>query len=630
MKLLHCGWNRFVRRRGLAAAALLLALAAGLTGPARAQRLPPDPVEALRRALRRDRDVTSTEALRDRERTLQERAEAVRSLGDLGRALLLEEWGYDYLEPKMEDIDKKVWTGMADRFSRDAREALRPGGEPLRAQATATLLGEMAAAAQAPGARVTRLQGRLADLAPDLARLTGLDSEPGPVRVAALLALGKIAPRAPEGLAAVESVLRGAAVARRRAAAQALVSLVRVPTQAQELTATYTKAAPGEAKTPPIPVDLSERVVPVAATGLDDEDAEVRRLCLEAVHEAALNLREMVLTPAALPALALTPEERRQEVSRDETSGPSVRGLIDALSAASPKVARLTRDQAADVRVLALQTLEEMGYARQRMNLRQAPATPPVVPPAKKPMKAEAPAAPLMQVALADEGPRDPLLRGLERVLPEVTAAVSDPDVRVRLTAIDVIEMLGPDGLPAAPALIRALADVDPFVRWAASRTLGKMIPPDATHVNPALVEAVPGLALLLGDPDLDLRLAAAQALTNFGPDAAGAVDALAKAVGCGDVEARVAAIDALEAIGDQAAPAIPAVIRALGQEDSRLLIAAARLLGRLGAEAARANLTDVKAQLQEALPPLRALLRSSDADVRRAASDALLNLVGP
>jgi hypothetical protein len=636
MKALHSSWIRFPGRqaRTAGAAALLLALAAGLPGPARAQRLPPDPVDALAQALGRNPDATGAEALQQRERVLTARAKALHSVGDLARALLLDDWTHTHLDPKMDDLDQKVWSGLADRFTADIRGALRPGGDPLRAQAAATLLGEMAGAAQAVGVRVNRVQGRLADLAPELARLTQSREEPPAVRVAALLALGKIAPTAPEGLAAVERVLRSGAVAGRRAAAEALISLIRVPTQATELNVNPVPVRPGapaeSPKVAPIPLDLSERVVPVAALGLEDPDPEVRRLCLEAVHQAALNLREMVLAPAAPVDLFETPDERRQEGGHRGAAGSGTRGLIDALSAAAPAVARMTRNQAADVRVLALQTLEEMGYARQRMNVHQQPVAPPMAPP-RRPMKTEAPApTPVVPVALADEGRRDPLLRGLERVLPALADAVSDPDVRARLAAVDVLETLGPEALPAAPALIRALADVDPFVRWAAARTLGKMVPPDAKRVPPVLVEAVPGLARLLADPDLDLRLAAAQALTNFGPDAAGAVDALAKAVGCGDVEARVAAIGALDAIGVQAAPAIPAVIQALGQEDARLLVAAARLLGRFGDQAARGNLQEVKEQLRQALPPLQALLNSSEPDVRRAASDALLSIVGP
>ena len=45
--------------------------------------------------------------------------------------------------------------------------------------------------------------------------------------------------------------------------------------------------------------------------------------------------------------------------------------------------------------------------------------------------------------------------------------------------SIDALEMLGDQALPAVPALTRALADPDLFVRWAAARTLGKMVPAD-------------------------------------------------------------------------------------------------------------------------------------------------------
>src|SRR6266404_563756 len=86
--------------------------------------------------------------------------------------------------------------------------------------------------------------------------------------------------------------------------------------------------------------------------------------------------------------------------------------------------------------------------------------------------------------------------------LAPLTAALVARDVRARRAAIDVLEALGQEAAPAAPSLVRALADPDRFVRWAAARTLGQLAPEQAAT-------AVPGLARLLSDADLDLRVAA-------------------------------------------------------------------------------------------------------------------------
>jgi hypothetical protein len=105
--------------------------------------------------------------------------------------------------------------------------------------------------------------------------------------------------------------------------------------------------------------------------------------------------------------------------------------------------------------------------------------------------------------------------------------AVGDPSTRVRLAAVDAIEWLGPTAWPVALTLARGLIDPNNFVRWATARVIGKIgvVDEQVTAV------VVPLLARLLCDYDLDVELAAANALGLYGPDAAAAVPALAQAV---------------------------------------------------------------------------------------------------
>jgi HEAT repeat protein len=205
--------------------------------------------------------------------------------------------------------------------------------------------------------------------------------------------------------------------------------------------------------------------------------------------------------------------------------------------------------------------------------------------------------------------PEDPLLQGLNRILPDVAAGIRDPDRAVRLATVEALEMLGDDAALAGATLIEALSDRNAFVRWASARILGKIPPLDTNAVVPALVR-------LLDEPDLDLQLMAAAALDHYGPEAKAAVPALVQRLGRGDAEIRTAALRALEGIGTDAREAVPAIGAALSQPSPRVRLTAAEVLGRFGPLArSQAN-------------ALRRALDDNDPEVRKAASDALISVL--
>jgi HEAT repeat protein len=207
---------------------------------------------------------------------------------------------------------------------------------------------------------------------------------------------------------------------------------------------------------------------------------------------------------------------------------------------------------------------------------------------------------------------KDSLLEGLQATVLALASVMGDADVRARRAAIDVLETLGPAAAPAAPALANALGDPDPFVRWSAARTLGKISPVEAQTV-------VPELAKLLGDLDLDLRLAAATALERYGPAAKAAVVELIRATRSSDPVVRVATIRALGAIGEpDAHVAIPSLVEAVSDENAHVREIAAEVLGKFG-PAAHAAVDD-----------LRKALKDSSPEVQKAAGDALLKIVKP
>ncbi|MGH7226133.1 MAG: HEAT repeat domain-containing protein, partial [Gemmataceae bacterium] len=109
---------------------------------------------------------------------------------------------------------------------------------------------------------------------------------------------------------------------------------------------------------------------------------------------------------------------------------------------------------------------------------------------------------------------------------------LSDPDYRVRLGAVDVLETLGDRAEAAIPALVKALRDSNKFVRWGAARTLGRLAPRQAEEV-------VPGLVALLNDrEDIGVReKGVLPALQEYGVHAKQAVPHLARVINRGDKE---------------------------------------------------------------------------------------------
>src|SRR5262249_55923041 len=112
----------------------------------------------------------------------------------------------------------------------------------------------------------------------------------------------------------------------------------------------------------------------------------------------------------------------------------------------------------------------------------------------------------LLQVVQRDrEGVEDELLKAVQPSVNRLARGLTDPRPRARLDSLLFLEFLAEDARPAAAAVIQAMCDPNPFVRWAAARTIGKLRPPEPEEAVPPLPEkAVPALASLLKDSDID------------------------------------------------------------------------------------------------------------------------------
>jgi HEAT repeat protein len=604
-------------RRGLvlAIAALTLAWqAAAAAEPAAA-----DPVEALRQALRQDRDAVGTrDALGFRDKTLTKYAERVRTLSDLGHALMLREWRYENLDPNVSGVDQKVWRELAERFVKQAKDAVE-SSSPEEARPAVTVIAEMATMAQTDGIRPGDLEERLASLTPSLAKLT--ESSDPELRTTAVRALGTLGPKAKDALKALEHTLKTDGVPQRRAAAQALINLIRLAAQGEREGTIYQGAGGlvppvGGAATPPglgrpgpmnqaviethnvRLIDMSKEILPVATVALADADAEVRRRGAEAVRQAALNFLDSILLPVSLdfppPDRPLTQDESqrikdyRAEVGHERQL---LEPLAQALTDQVPALGKAVDDDNLRVSSAAGEALESLAAGRRKLARRVS--TLPVLPG-------------------EDAVPRrtDPLGERLKAAVPSLAKRLSTAqEPGARLVPLYALEALEADAAPAAPQVVKALDDKDPFVRWAAVRALGVM----GLKGEPA-EKAVAGLAPRLTDDSGDVRTSAAVALQRYGPAAAGAAAALAAVVKGDDPEMRLLAVLALEAVGPPAGKeAGAALVQALKADESLVRAAAARALGHVG---------PLDRSAREAL---RTALDDPDGEVRRAAAASLL-----
>jgi len=134
--------------------------------------------------------------------------------------------------------------------------------------------------------------------------------------------------------------------------------------------------------------------------------------------------------------------------------------------------------------------------------------------------------------------------------------------------------------------------------------------------------------------------MTAAMTLERFGPVAAAAAPALTRSISEGDAEEREKVIYARAAVGQTNKAVISALAGQLTHDDPRVRRAAAEALGRF-ASTARVELKSKRPEVREAAKEalgqladrhtqssLVEALDDEDADVRRAAADALANIL--
>lgn len=509
-------------------------------------------VPALRDALRAPASDLS-------QRTQQLRATAARlsGLAELRQAVALPDWRDADVDPGVAAVDRQARLLVVQQFQQAVRAA-------LAAPATATqlticdMLADLGVTVRGVGTR----HGLARDFGLDLAALTVRGDMK--VRLAATRALARIDAEPSVAAPAFAALLRDEHMELREAGAAGLVQMIRTATDL----ACVSHTAQGVQLTRAELVDVGRTVVPAAVTGLQDALPTVRRSCLEAVGRSAAALHRLILDPPA----ELQHGVLDQQSSRERAE---LLPLVDALRAQGPLLARALNDGDNEVRALALRTVEVLAEVRGRWQRR-----------------------------LGEAGD-DPLLELLREALPGVLAELGGGGRPMR-TAFNILESLGPEAAGAVPFLTQVLRSRDKFARWSAARTLGRIGPaaaPAVPALTPLLDDPDPDLALAaattlqqLGPlaqaavPDLaetvqtsraaELRQAALRAIEAIGPPAAtGALPTLARALRDPDARVRVAAAETLGRFGPEADVAVEALRQARNDRSPEVQTAAAAAL---------------------------------------------------
>jgi HEAT repeat protein len=515
-----------------------------------------------------------------RRQALQTCVQKIKSLTDLSRAISLSEWLRMDMQPGVPNTPESVIQNeLTKSFETRVRSLLQKPDDP-KVAAVATLLGEMAVSARGthPVYQLNdpSLQAKLAAFAPDLITASREAKAPA-ARAAIARTLGKLEADPKVTAAALKRLLTDEKeVAVARSAADALVERIGV-SQWGALEPQGGIGGPGFGLGRETAV-MERLLVPVAATGLGHTDTQVRKSCLDAIRLGARTATDLMPDPQYAPVRNL-PLEAGAQLNDLATSFQQL--TLELQAACKPLSATLDANNQ-EVSVAACRALEEIAEVRRKLG------------------GASNKAAEALTKALRDSG-----------VVAKLARKLSDKEARVQLAAIYVLETLEAEAAPAAKEVAVALADPNPYVRWGAARTAGRMAPQGAG-------QAVTPLAKLLADEHEDVRLTALAALERYGPAAKDAVPALVQTVKKGETAERQSAMTALIAVGANAIQDRKEVVGSalrdtLKDKEAEVRLTAVRALGRLDPTT------------KESIEALRGALHDTDANVRRAASEALL-----
>lgn len=456
-----------------------------------------DAIPSLRTALKADDPAT--------------RAGAVRALATLGRDA--KEAGPDIVEVLKNDGKEPVRIAAAQAL---AKVKDTPGA--VAALAGAVKKDDKARVRQAAAAALGELSEEAKVAVPALA--SALDDKETSVRIAAALALAEFSEDGTPAIPALAKSLQDEDPKIRSAAIKALVYIGK---PARGELAKAIKSPHPEVRLPALKAiidaggDEAKAAVPLVAAGLKDKNAATRKEAAESLKLFGADAKP------ALPALTLALKDESTDVRLRSVEclanigKPAADALVTALKndnddvreKATTAIGELAPEVPAAIPVLAdIIQNEKSGPTRHSAVTaltRYGPAARPAIKPllallretddamrerAHKALAAiGADAVPGLMELLRDKEMWNNsrayswVVRALTKIgkpaVSDLTAALKDPQLNVRITAAGILGGIGPDASEAAPALMEAAKDPDRGLSRAANEALKKVKPAD-------------------------------------------------------------------------------------------------------------------------------------------------------
>lgn len=570
-----------------------------------AQSLAIDPVDTFRLALGNggaDRLVKMKESLA-----------AMKSAGEVGRALMLPEWQGQYRD----GINKELFEPTVKRFVELARSGMQ-SKEVIVQRQTARIIAEVCSVnsgaqsytgAERSVSRDAFLRQNFAELQEGLFNMASNDLGS---QLDALYALGRIDSDPVKLASTVKAFFKQSGpegLKKRTAASEAIgqrtysVSVLArqgryiLPEDYDSLRKTF--------------LTVGIELVPVAVIGLSDETRQVRVNCIDAINfiTDALADSDILIRTSFDPALierddaerSRRMEEMKKEQKTLEPMMRMLRGQVGEIASQGLKSGR-----SVTTRVETLLILEDYAVFRKKLSDQCARLDPS-----------------LRRTGIVVPKELDPFPideNGVNAVLAGLIRGLDDEESKVRLACASAVEMIviQPDVMETVRSseqnrLLSAILNLlrnesNPYVTLNLARVLSRIAPGKPELILPTVIN-------LLGHVDGDVRIQALSAIRNFGPKAREAVPALTVMVVESDSDFRLAAMQAIEAVGNDAKATLPSVAKNLRHANPQVRTAAAKTLGRFG------SMADV------ALAELDIASADSVAEVRMAVSEAIVRI---
>lgn len=415
-------------------------------------------VESLRRALQLPDSKDSR-----REKAIQEALGKLNTPVEIWAAASLGDWREFYPDGRKALADQQARQALVKKFQAVFEKGTAPG--PGEERDTLLELAMLIAKEEASS-------GGTRPFSLAMAQVLAVQAFQGEVnnRVAPIRALGLVNPETEMGMAAFTRLMSDKEMRIRRAALDGLSYWV------EAIGPTPNAIEQGTISQKRNQVRLCCQSLELASAAAVDANYEVRRRAAGHFRLASVILNSAISDPTGKTPLGGN-DPRLQEYLID-------RGLAEKLAKVIEKgrknLAALLPAEDLDTRLLAHLAIEDLALAR-------------------KAWKSQAVAHGLT----ASEFPVQ-----LKESVGDLAKSLGDENYRVRRSAVDTLELLGPDAAGTVRELVQALEDQDRFVRWSAIRAL--------VEIGGEATKAVPKLRLLLKDQDGDVRKAAAQALAKL------------------------------------------------------------------------------------------------------------------